>query len=131
MASALDTSRPHTGIKIEWRLWVTESADFSPDRISLEHHQPLRIVNPEPLDPCARTGAAAFFAGVVEIDGNLSAGEILKQMLERLRVRPFPRHRRGALSGLSVIPRLRILAKRRKLYFDFLHLLSDDSFVIV
>ena len=26
-----------------------------------------------------------------------------------------------ALSGRSVIPRLRILAKRRKLYFDFLH----------
>ena len=40
----------------------------------------------------------------------------------RARPCPCPRHRRGALSGRSVIPRLRILAKRRKLYFDFLHI---------
>ena len=45
---------------------------------------------------------------------DLSAGEILKQMLERLRVA-------NLVDGRTVIPRLRILAKRRKLYFDFLH----------
>ena len=38
------------------------------------------------------------------------------------RAHPCPRHRRGALSGRSVIPRLRILAKRRKLNIDFLYI---------
>lgn len=94
---------------------MTESADFSPDRISLERnhapiesstqsrstHAPARVLPPSSPSWSKSTGIS-------------SPEKILKQMLERLRIA-------NLIDGRSVFLRLRILAKRRKLFFDFLH----------